>query len=762
MRGSIFSLRSNTSRASSPAPPATPPQIGSRPDSGVYINDVEPLSLPPPASPAPAPRSRPLTRLSLTPFRRPSPSPASHNHLNPQSGMTAVLSSSNVNTPVPSPSLSPALHPAGSGSYLDALGLKLGEAVAKALLPPSTTQHHHHSIGLTKSSSSTTLASSKVANGASSVAGSDVLLRGKRAVPPGRGRTLGSLINGELHNASQVLNDHHLYRAILRLLQRPLSVLLTNLSQQVTGLILTPEFTPSSPLLSLNPTQVHAIALAHFASELLETFDTLGLGRTAGPGQGPDGLKAIREGLENVISKVLSPLLTVLKADAVAALDEMEGHSTTEAHGPQMDKLEKTLVRVSGLVARLTMCVPNTGGQSVFIQSLIATFNINIVWRSMIALAHRPLPASATPVADALPIVTARPPMIRSSSAGELARRSSKGSLLSNSSTSSGEYGGGQLPSYVTPPDTPQVQPIRNPPNLTPSSMKEKKASSGISLGLGLTMGASSKSNTAVNPARLPTPPSTNKFSLAKLPSLSVMSMHPARAASPQPTSEAGASASSATSSPVTGKPPVDALQFTRGPSFPHPHLPALRVLSKDSRELSEVLKKLPKPQAGIANEAVDEALEKMDGFVCVIEYLVDALTIKPPKSEKESGRAEIQVDKLMEKTRLTPMLGVLPIILRVGVTTSSAVVTNPSSEKAMLAQPQDSTCCVSGYLGLPADEYRRGCLGGFGKADECAAIVGSALLKSNKFNIEVAGHWLKEWINRSVEEAECDSDTED
>ncbi|KAG8947065.1 hypothetical protein FRC04_011245 [Tulasnella sp. 424] len=94
-----------------------------------------------------------------------------------------------------------------------------------------------------------------------------VVMEGKRPLPLGQGRALGILITSDLHHASNVLQDSLLPHAMLRLLQRPLTVLITNLTQQITQLLLAPKFAPGVPLV-LNATQVRALACAFFASEL--------------------------------------------------------------------------------------------------------------------------------------------------------------------------------------------------------------------------------------------------------------------------------------------------------------------------------------------------------------------------------------------------------------------------------------------------------------------------------------------------------------
>lgn len=82
--------------------------------------------------------SRPLTKLALTPFSRKSS---------------------------PAPIVSPSSTLVQDGSYLESLGLKLSEAVTKALAQPNAT-----------------------------VATANDVLNGRRPIPIGRGRTFGELI----------------------------------------------------------------------------------------------------------------------------------------------------------------------------------------------------------------------------------------------------------------------------------------------------------------------------------------------------------------------------------------------------------------------------------------------------------------------------------------------------------------------------------------------------------------------------------------
>jgi hypothetical protein len=109
-----------TSRPSSPAPPSLPP-IRAEPVS-VHSTDRT---------------TRPLNRLALNNFRRPSPASKSQD--------------------IPTPLVQ-------DGSYLEALGLKLSEAVSRALSQPAGPALPHD------------------------------VLAGRRPLPPGRGHVLGQLI----------------------------------------------------------------------------------------------------------------------------------------------------------------------------------------------------------------------------------------------------------------------------------------------------------------------------------------------------------------------------------------------------------------------------------------------------------------------------------------------------------------------------------------------------------------------------------------
>ncbi|KAH7875085.1 uncharacterized protein C8R40DRAFT_1170715 [Lentinula edodes] len=305
-----------------------------------------PLSFRPssrPTSPAPPSRpdsgigmerSRPLTKLSLNNLRRASPAPLS--------------------TPTPAPHTL-----VQDGSYLEMLSLKLSEAVSRAVTQPSGTP-----------------------------AMNDVV-SGKKPIPGGRGSTLGALIVSELKAAN---GNPHLHRAIVRSLHKPLSVLLGSLSSMMLPLLSSPAFlTPPAPTVQSphpNAIQLHAIAIATFAGELLETFDELNLGHDNDV-RG-DGLKGIREGLVSVVSRVINPLVGGIRRELVPIIDALElsipGKMTL---GVKNVVLHSSVLTLQSIIPIYTQALRRyTSSRTA--QNLLATFVISLVWRSMVALCHRP------------------------------------------------------------------------------------------------------------------------------------------------------------------------------------------------------------------------------------------------------------------------------------------------------------------------------------------------------------------------------------
>lgn len=278
--------------------------------------------------------------------------------------------------PTQSMSLSQAASTIQDGSYLQVLGLKLSEGVSKALAQP---------VGTATASE---------------------CLNGRRPIPAGRGREFGSLIAIELN----ALHDNpHLRKAVLRSLQRHLSALLTNISNNLLRLLSSPEFLhPPAPTIQApdpNPTQAHALSYAALAGELLEVFDELGLGLDSDV-RG-DGLKSTREGLLSVTTRVVHPLVAGIKAELVSLVEALESPAPTPS--PKIPASSKTVVTLHPSVITLQAVVQiYTRALMRYFsttptQDYLASLEISIVWRALVALAHRTpsqlMPPSSTNLA---------------------------------------------------------------------------------------------------------------------------------------------------------------------------------------------------------------------------------------------------------------------------------------------------------------------------------------------------------------------------
>ncbi|KII92130.1 hypothetical protein PLICRDRAFT_36919 [Plicaturopsis crispa FD-325 SS-3] len=336
------------SRPSSPAPTGTSGSVPpSRPDSGLGFERS----------------ARPLNKLSLSSFRRPSPAPA----------------------PTPLPAPQPLVQ---DGSYLEVWSLKLSEAVSKALAQPTGPAASNEQLG------------------------------GKRPIPAGRGRALGTLIASELRATR---DNTHLNRATIRCLHRPLSVLITNISAHLLPLLSSPAFldppAPTQQSPNLNSTQLHAIALATFAGEVLETFDELGLGIDSADIRG-DGLKSIREGLISLVSRVVNPLITGIRRDIMPVLEALEVPNTVSSGSPSTKPVvangkstasslvfHPSIVILQGIVPIYAKALGRYTSTAAT-QTPLATLLISIAWRGLVALAHRePRPPTPPPSPTPIPPV---------------------------------------------------------------------------------------------------------------------------------------------------------------------------------------------------------------------------------------------------------------------------------------------------------------------------------------------------------------------
>jgi len=194
---------------------------------------------------------------------------------------------------------------------------------------------------------------------------------------------------------SALQDNPHLRKAALRSLQRPLSALLTNLSNSLLRLLSSSDFlNPPAPTIHVpnpNPTQAHALALATFAGELLEVFDELGLGLDS-DARG-DGLKSTREALLSVATRVIHPLVAGIKTELVSIIEALEVPASTCT--PKTATNSKTVSTQHPSILTLQAIIPIYARAltryfpATCIQSHLASLEICVVWRALVALAYR-------------------------------------------------------------------------------------------------------------------------------------------------------------------------------------------------------------------------------------------------------------------------------------------------------------------------------------------------------------------------------------
>ncbi|KAG9083920.1 hypothetical protein FRC06_004313 [Ceratobasidium sp. 370] len=422
----FLGLRSS-SRPASPAPNVSPPAMTplAAPTPGLLA--PTPLDINVPASPIDGtkdtkdslPLRRPLGKLHLSAaFRRASPSP----------------------TPIPTAGMDKTTTGTGS-SYLDALALKLSEAAGKAIASPTPA---HNSDGL--------------------------LLNGRRPLPLGRGKALGQLIVSEMNAAA--LNGNDLLRASLRALHRPLNVLLSNISgllAPLVGAAPTNVLVPSSGWVGNGAAQAHALGLVCMVGELLEALEGL-------PGDcnkvGGEGLRSIKEGLEGVIKRVVNPVFAAVRTELGTLVDALEAAPEPCAAGAGKNKAlvlvdQPAVVALQNAMPCAMRVLARVGAvPGPVVRGALAACDIAIVWRAMVALAHRRV---SEPAAAPTGAVTGSPTKTSSGSflgkSHALGKASSGGAAPAAKSQtlgktpSLGALGASSVPASLTkrltPPNTP-------------------------------------------------------------------------------------------------------------------------------------------------------------------------------------------------------------------------------------------------------------------------------------------------------------------
>jgi len=144
----------------------------------------------------------------------------------------------------------------------------------------------------------------------------------------------------------------------------------------------------------------------------------------------------------------------------------------------------------------------------------------------------------------------------------------------------------------------------------------------------------------------------------------------------------------------------------------------------------------LPRPPADndatrVASEAVDEAFGDLKALVALLESIDNPL-FKLGKSREEISA---EIDNL---TVDLPILIALPVLLRSNINEPSLISRVPS------------------IIGVSEDEYRKNCLSGFGRAEQCGNIVGQSVLDflSTRSSADSPG-LVEQWLTNRLDAME-------
>lgn len=209
-------------------------------------------------------------------------------------------------------------------------------------------------------------------------------------------------------------SNPYLYRAILRSLHRPLSVMLTNLSAQLVPVTSSTEFATHPSPAAPSSAQLYAVAFATFAAELLETLDSRGLFLPDNHGVGiTDNLRGICESLESLIGRVIIPLVSGVRKELVPLINALEFNMPVVASPPPLPPIlpKQATPQNKGVLAmhpsigslhylihsHARNLVQYTTPPTVSSQATLATLLISLIWHGLVALSRRaPAPRSSS------------------------------------------------------------------------------------------------------------------------------------------------------------------------------------------------------------------------------------------------------------------------------------------------------------------------------------------------------------------------------
>jgi hypothetical protein len=465
----------------------------------------------------------------------------------------------------------------------------------------------------------------------------------------------------------------NLRHAILRLLPRSFSVLISNISSQLSQLLSQPSYIPINPHTPLQPVTLHALALAQFCAEILETFTRYKICNAT------SDLAIIKSNLDAIVTRVTTPLFGQLQTDMNAMLEPV-GHASNVTSSPAKEAaLKDKALKPHSAIVTLNQNLPVVGkalrrytfDTCAVTQTSLATFHINTLWQAMVQLSHR------------APSV---PPVNEHTNAMEKASN-----VIHKSSFHSLAYA-------LTPPASPLMMKRFSPPSSPP--IKTKKLT---------------PPNSPLPDKRVLSVPPLTSSPLVNSLTLGGGSAEESTNVKRKTTDNSLASSGSGTDAKesTTFTPSTSTLSQTAQPSVASPWLSALAL---DAKALVDVLSssELPRPVMGsLPREAVDETFERLVAFR---EWLAGSV------SHSRSGGLVKLLDTVPEEV---PLLIALPVLLGEAWLAHRSIASSTDSNTS-----NDFPGMVK-ILGYESDEsYRRtvGC--GFRRADECECMFAACVLE--------------------------------
>ena len=168
---------------------------------------------------------------------------------------------------------------------------------------------------------------------------------------------------------------------------------------------------PSPQFPSPNPTQLHALALAAFAGELLEMYEEVQL--CIEGDMRADGLRVVRDSLVSIVKRVVEPLVTGIKNDLVPHIDALENPVaspvlTVPVSGSKPATTAKGTPQHPSIVYMQSVMPTYARALGRYITSstaeaTLASLLINLVWRGLVALSNRPSSAMSPNTSPMMP-----------------------------------------------------------------------------------------------------------------------------------------------------------------------------------------------------------------------------------------------------------------------------------------------------------------------------------------------------------------------